>query len=316
METKKPLATVENVQITSKIKGNHLYPVFEGVYSKVTLGKEFTGKVAVKAIPCQDTRDSFANELSIFALKSHKHIVECLDLLQNVELGFGEFKNKKYNLIVLEYLSNKDLFEFVSKSRLGEPVARFYFEQILDGIEYLHDQGFVHRDLKLENILVDSEFNLKLTDFGYCVKHSDESGPILFQGTGSISTEDIMPPEYYEGSCYYGQDMEIFALGKLLMSMVLGITPFMKASKEDKLYSVILSGTWHLYWRKIDSWIMSNKLGSLSPAFKGLIEQMLDPSPKFRIKLQDIRKTSWFLDTKCPDLEEVKQAMMKIKEGN
>lgn len=316
MEPKKALQRVEGLEIRSEINGNHLYPVFQGEYVKTKAEKTKLYKVAIKAMHCLDIRGSFDNECRIFNLKPHKNIVKCIDTLKNVELAFGRFSKSKYNLLLLEYLPNNDLFEYVSKSGLGERVARFYFEQILDAIEYLHNEGFVHRDLKLENLLVDNEFNLQLTDFGYCVLHSDDTGPKVFKGSVSITTEDLMPPEHYEGQGYYGQQMDIFSLGKLLMSLVLGLFPFRKANKEDRLYSMILNDTWHLYWRKIELWMTNKKLESLSSNFKRLIERMLEPNPKLRITLKEIRESEWFLETKPSTLEEVKAIMLKIKKEN
>lgn len=69
---------------------------------------------------------------------------------------------------VLEYAKNGILFD---KLKCGKPfdeeVARYYFQQLIGALEYLHLKGFVHRDLKLENLLLDEENNLKLADFGF-----------------------------------------------------------------------------------------------------------------------------------------------------
>jgi serine/threonine protein kinase len=70
--------------------------------------------------------------------------------------------------IILEWAENGDLFDFTVgiQEAMGEDLSRYYFLQLLSAIEYLHaDQKIIHRDLKLENILVDGQFNLRLCDF-------------------------------------------------------------------------------------------------------------------------------------------------------
>ena len=69
--------------------------------------------------------------------------------------------------IVIELAKNGELFEYVSQGGMfKEEVARKYFHQLIEGLEYLHGQGIAHRDLKPENLLFDENFSLKIADFG------------------------------------------------------------------------------------------------------------------------------------------------------
>lgn len=70
----------------------------------------------------------------------------------------------------MEYAEKGDFFSYVVKKKFSDPIIRYYFRQLIDGLEYLHGEKYVHRDLKLENLLVDANFNLKIADFGYASK--------------------------------------------------------------------------------------------------------------------------------------------------
>ena len=74
------------------------------------------------------------------------------------------------------------MFEYIAHSgKFGEIYARHYFNQLMEGIDYLHAAGFAHRDLKPENILFDDQFNLKIADFGFASETHDHNGPKLFK---------------------------------------------------------------------------------------------------------------------------------------
>lgn len=119
---------------------------------------------------------------------------------------------------------------------MGEDLGRYYFSQILSGAEYLHiDQKIIHRDFKLENILVDSNFNLKICDFTLAKTFAEGSMVGVFYS--HVGTERYMAPEIHEGKPYKGSSSDIFALGVLLFVMVTGVMPFYeKATKTDPLY--------------------------------------------------------------------------------
>lgn len=116
---------------------------------------------------------------------------------------------------------------------LGEDISRFYFQQILSAVDYLHiDQKIVHRDFKLENILVDGGFNLKICDFTLAKTIAEGSMVGVFYS--HVGTERYMAPEINEGKPYKGNTTDIFALGIILFVMVTGVMPFSgKATKTD-----------------------------------------------------------------------------------
>mgnify|MGYP000844692162 CR=1 FL=1 len=68
---------------------------------------------------------------------------------------------------LLEYAEHGTFLEFVNNKPMNESIVRFYFRQLLDGVRYMHQKGICHRDIKLENLLLDGHYNLKLSDFGF-----------------------------------------------------------------------------------------------------------------------------------------------------
>lgn len=102
--------------------------------------------------------------------------------------------------IVMEYVTGGLLFDFCqSMGAMGEDAGRFFFHQMLETLEYMHSRKVVHRDLKLENILLDNDLNLKVADFGFACYKSIES---LKSYRGTMT---YMAPEIKEGKTYNGK---------------------------------------------------------------------------------------------------------------
>lgn len=141
---------------------------------------------------------------------------------------------------------------------MGEDAGRFFLMQLVESIEYMHTRRVVHRDLKLENILIDDQLNLKIADFGFaCYKSIDSLKS--YRGTMTY-----MAPEIKEGKIYKGTQVDLFSVGVILFIIVQGIFPFKEARKEEYFYNLLLTGQIDTYFTKVNG-------HDLSPEFKSLI---------------------------------------------
>jgi len=137
--------------------------------------------------------------------------------------------------IVMEFVQGGLLFDLCqTMGAMGEDAGRFFLHQMLDSIDYMHSRRVVHRDLKLENILIDDQLNLKLADFGFaCYKNIDALNS--YRGTMTY-----MAPEIKEGKTYKGQNVDMFSIGVILFIIVQGIFPFKEARKKEYFYNLLL----------------------------------------------------------------------------
>ncbi|KAF9366208.1 CBL-interacting serine/threonine-protein kinase 24 [Mortierella sp. NVP85] len=157
------------------------------------------------------------------------------DLLKSIQhpniVGFREVVETSTQMcIVLDYASGGELFEFVAKKRpqATEQDIQYIFAQIVDAVDYLHQNNIVHRDLKLENVLLEPRAGaplrptVKLTDFGLA-KVIEQDAPLLTTRCGS---EDYAAPEIILGQPYDGREADIWSLGVVLYALLVGFLPF------------------------------------------------------------------------------------------
>ena len=175
--------------------------------------------------------------------------------------------------ISFEFMQNGDLFNYVKKGgRLPDPIVRYYGQQLLEALTEMHRADVCHRDLKLENLVLDSDFNLKVIDFGHACELSGDAGR-GFSGDlcGSVGYK---APEIVVGIEYQPQVADLFSLAVTLFMMYTGKQPFFKeASVNDKLYRYFCANSQKTYWEIIENSLTSSF--GLCPEFKHLMTHML-----------------------------------------
>uniref|UniRef100_H2YN79 Protein kinase C n=1 Tax=Ciona savignyi TaxID=51511 RepID=H2YN79_CIOSA len=147
---------------------------------------------------------------------------------------FCTYQTKEHLFFVMEYLNGGDLmFHIQASGRFTEQRAKFYAAEITLGLEYLHSKGIIYRDLKLDNVLLDSDGHTKIADFGMCRENmSDTNKASTFCGT-----PDYIAPEILQGRKYsFGVDW--WSSGVLLYEMMLGQSPFHGEEEEDLFNSI------------------------------------------------------------------------------
>ena len=181
--------------------------------------------------------------------------------------------------MIMEYAEGGELFNYIiEKGSLTEDECRNIFQQIIDGIYYLHRIGICHRDLKPENILFDTKEKkrIKIIDFGLSnlYIYSDEKKDLLETPCGSPG---YAPPEMILGKKYCGIMTDIWSCGIILYAMMFGCLPF-DDYEEEKLYKKIIEGKYE-YPNDI----------IVSEEAKKFIHSILVVNPKYRANINDIK---------------------------
>jgi serine/threonine protein kinase len=145
------------------------------------------------------------------------------------------FTTKNYINIVLDFCPGGELFfHIVKKRRFSENVARFYIAEIILAIEHLHDNNILYRDLKPENVLLDYDGHIKLTDFGLsALNFTKNSVSNIFCGS-----PEYMPPEMIQKQ-NYNRMIDYYAIGALLYEMIAGIPPFYSRRRKELFYNIV-----------------------------------------------------------------------------
>lgn len=112
-------------------------------------------------------------EAEILNHLSHRNIARFYEYDSAMQIWYPDGDQSTGVAIVLEFCAGGDLFEFVVQTGyLTEPLARFFFKQLCDALVHMQSNGISHRDLKWENLMLDSNFNLKVIDYGYAAVHN------------------------------------------------------------------------------------------------------------------------------------------------
>jgi len=206
---------------------------------------------------------------------SHPIFVNLIEYSKEGILEKSNGEKKAVIYIVLELATGGELFDYVATTgKFAERIARFYFKQILDGLDYCHQKGVTHRDLKPENVLYDQYFNLKIADFGFAAPLAGRDGSGTLKT--KLGTESYMAPEIHMRKAYNGASVDLFATGIILFIMVTQHPPFTRAEPSDPFYRLLCANRADLFWKAHSK---NKPEGFFSEDFKALITSMLMLDP-------------------------------------
>ncbi|KAJ9451397.1 CBL-interacting protein kinase 23 [Diplonema papillatum] len=252
-----------------------------GTFSKVKYGSdtESNAAFAIKIIDKsqlakEHMEEQLKREIAVMKLLKHDNIVQLKEVLQT----------QKHIYLILELITGGELFDrIVAAKKFDEPTARKYFQQLIMGIYYCHQQGIAHRDLKPENLLLDGNDNLKISDFGLSNLQRGGAG-----GGGTLlqtvcGTPNYVAPEVLKEKGYNGITADIWSCGVILFVMLAGYLPF-DDPNMNALFNKIERGDYRM-------------ARHFSEPIKDIISKMLVIEPEKRATLDDLIAHPWFRES-------------------
>lgn len=248
------------------------------------LGKGAFGKVnvAVHKLTEELTAMKLCERKKISEIQAQKClnqevlVLTCLNGHPNVIQLFEVVETMTHVVLVMEFATNGDLLRFVRhRGKLSEACASDLYKQLVDGLKYIHQTGVVHRDIKLENILLDVHNCVKIADFGVAA-FLKPNGKLLAEHCG---TPSYIAPEILLEAGYVGPPVDAWSSGIVLYAMLCGRVPF-KGDQFSDLKKSILSGRFSLPPR-------------LSANANCILRALLTVDPNRRLSVDGILAHSW-----------------------
>ncbi|RWR80965.1 CBL-interacting protein kinase 4-like protein [Cinnamomum micranthum f. kanehirae] len=246
-----------------------------GAYAKVYHARSLEDDmgVAIKVIDRSKVAGTtmeprILREVSVMRRLSHPNIVKLHEVMAT--------KSKIY--MVMEHAKGGELFTQISRDGpLTEPVARRYFQQLVSAVHYCHSKGVTHRDIKPQNILLDHEGNLKVSDFGLSALPELLRDGLLHTSCG---TPAFTAPEVVRRKGYDGAKADAWSCGIILYLLLAGYLPFNEAN------IAVMYQKMYLRDFEFPCWI--------SKSAQRVISRLLDPNPQNRITIEELIRISWF----------------------
>ncbi|XP_037606724.1 MAP/microtubule affinity-regulating kinase 3-like isoform X1 [Sebastes umbrosus] len=249
--------------------GNYrlLKTIGKGNFAKVKLARHIpTGReVAIKIIDKTQLNPTslqkLFREVRIMKILNHPNIVKLFEVIET----------EKTLYLVMEYASGGEVFDYlVAHGRMKEKEARSKFRQIVSAVQYCHQRHIVHRDLKAENLLLDSDMNIKIADFGFSNEFTVGGKLDTFCGSPPYAA-----PELFQGKKYDGPEVDVWSLGVILYTLVSGSLPF-DGQNLKELRERVLRGKYRIpFYMSTDCESLLKRFLVLNPGKRGTLEQIM-----------------------------------------
>ncbi|XP_073004704.1 serine/threonine-protein kinase SAPK7 [Typha latifolia] len=265
--------------------------------ARLMRNKETKELVAMKYIPRgQKIDENVAREIINHRSLRHPNIIRFREVVVT----------PTHLAIVMEYAAGGELFERICNAgRFSEDEARYFFQQLICGVSYCHFMQICHRDLKLENTLLDGSPapRLKICDFGYSKSSLLHSRPKSTVGTPAYIAPEVLSRREYDGKL-----ADVWSCGVTLYVMLVGAYPFEDPDDPRNFRKTI--GRIMSVQYKIPDYV------HISQDCRQLISRIFVASPARRITIREIRNHPWFLKNLPRELTEGGQAVYYKKDNS
>ncbi|XP_011882449.1 PREDICTED: testis-specific serine/threonine-protein kinase 3-like [Vollenhovia emeryi] len=248
-----------------------------GSYATVKIAKSdrHDCQVAVKIVskfqaPGEYLTKFLPREIEVVKGLKHPNLIHFLQAIETTHRVY----------IIMEFAQNGSLLDVIRRDTyIDELRSRRWFRQLLEAIDYCHEHGIVHRDVKCENLLMDHRFNIKLSDFGFArgqMQSKNGEWPLSTTYCGSYA---YASPEILRGVPYQPQLADIWSMGVVLYAMVYGQLPF-----DDTNYAQLL--------KQVQNRVVFLKRPKISQSCRSLIARILVPQHA-RLRINNIKSDTW-----------------------
>ncbi len=313
----KPLAILDNKYfLIKKLGKGSTATVYLGFAPKDPNHKLYSFKIISKA---KISDLLFKKEVQTLLSLNHKNILKIYHSGESI-IKDKNNKIKEVYFIIEEYMKYGELLNYIYITKgFGENYGRIIFESLLDAIEYLHNNNIVHRDIKVDNIMLSDDLNIKLVDFGFATNAFNKN-KIDFENEKNekgklktfLGTPNYAAPELHLKIPYYGKSNDIFSLGVTLFVIVTGTLPFKIPLQIDPLYQFIFHNDYIGFWIK--------KKIKLSQSFMELFESLVAFDYSQRPTISEIRNSNWMKEIdeslKVRLREEFKKTILDFNKRN
>ncbi|VVC38326.1 Protein kinase domain,Protein kinase-like domain,Protein kinase, ATP binding site,Serine/threonine- [Cinara cedri] len=242
---------------------------------KIAYSERHKSNVAIKIVSklqeASDYLEKFLpREIEVVKGLKHENLIKYYQAIETTHRVY----------IIMEYAENGSLLDIIKRdNHIEEERCRRWFLELVSAVEYCHQNGVVHRDIKCENLLMDTNYSIKLSDFGFARNNMLKKNGQMKTSTTFCGSYAYASPEILKGIPYQPNASDIWSIGVVLFGMLYGTLPF-----DDTTYQRLL--------KQVQKDVVFPKDDKVSESSKKLITRLLAPL-NVRLKISDIKKDPW-----------------------